>query len=121
MTYVSLRDGVANFDDIVGQGHVEDPEECGVDGAHFMPIFFRPAGNRQDLYCKGACARSTVKRPTPDPYGRSCVAIRDGNAMDVIEIDAASNRGIEEIRDLREKVPYAPTRAAQVYIDEAIC
>ncbi|MDH5695672.1 MAG: DNA polymerase III subunit gamma/tau [Dehalococcoidia bacterium] len=50
-----------------------------------------------------------------------CQAITEGRALDVIEIDAASNRGIDEIRDLREKVNYAPNQARyKVYIvDEA--
>jgi DNA polymerase-3 subunit gamma/tau len=46
-----------------------------------------------------------------------CKAITEDRALDVIEIDAASNRGIDEIRDLREKVNYAPTQARRkVYI-----
>jgi DNA polymerase-3 subunit gamma/tau len=51
----------------------------------------------------------------------SCIAIREGRAMDLIEIDAASNRGIDAIRDLRERVNYAPTDLRRkVYIlDEA--
>ena len=51
----------------------------------------------------------------------SCVSIREGRAMDLVEIDAASNRGIDAIRDLRERVNYAPTDLARkVYIlDEA--
>jgi DNA polymerase-3 subunit gamma/tau len=50
-----------------------------------------------------------------------CQSITEGRALDVIEVDAASNRGIDEIRDLREKVNYAPNMARRkVYIiDEA--
>jgi len=57
----------------------------------------------------------------PDDACPSCVAIRDGRALDLVEIDAASNRGIDQIRDLREKVRYAPTDLRRkVYIlDEA--
>ena len=46
-----------------------------------------------------------------DPCDRceACVSIREGRAMDLIEIDAASNRGIDAIRDLRERIQYAPT------------
>jgi len=58
-----------------------------------------------------------------DPCDRceSCVAIRDGRFLDLIEIDAASNRGIDEMRDLREKVRFAPSMGQyKVYvIDEA--
>ncbi len=51
----------------------------------------------------------------------ACVAIRDGRALDLVEIDAASNRGIDAIRDLRERIHYAPTDLRRkVYIlDEA--
>jgi DNA polymerase-3 subunit gamma/tau len=51
----------------------------------------------------------------------SCVAIREGRTMDLVEIDAASNRGIDAIRDLRERINYAPTELRRkVYIlDEA--
>jgi DNA polymerase-3 subunit gamma/tau len=51
----------------------------------------------------------------------SCVAIREGRALDLVEIDAASNRGIDAIRELRERINYAPTDLRRkVYIlDEA--
>ncbi|HYN68723.1 MAG TPA: DNA polymerase III subunit gamma/tau, partial [Candidatus Eisenbacteria bacterium] len=51
----------------------------------------------------------------------SCVAIREGRTMDLVEIDAASNRGIDAIRELRERINYAPTELRRkVYIlDEA--
>ena len=53
-----------------------------------------------------------VEGPTPAPRGRcsSCLEIAQGNAPDVIEIDAASNRGINEMRELRENVRYRPSR-----------
>ncbi len=50
-----------------------------------------------------------------------CQAIAEGKAFDVIEVDAASNRGIDEIRDLREKVNYAPNQARfKVYIIDEV-
>jgi DNA polymerase-3 subunit gamma/tau len=50
-----------------------------------------------------------------------CRAITEGRALDVIEIDAASNRGIDEIRDLREKVNYSPNQARhKVYIVDEV-
>ena len=50
-----------------------------------------------------------------------CKAINEGSALDIIEIDAASNRGIDEIRDLREKVNYAPNLARyKVYIIDEV-
>jgi DNA polymerase-3 subunit gamma/tau len=63
------------------------------------------------------------ERPTPEPCGtcESCTEIRQGNAVDVIEIDAATNRGIDEIRELRDAARYAPARDRyKIYIlDEA--
>ncbi len=63
------------------------------------------------------------ERPTPEPCGtcESCTEVRQGTAVDVIEIDAATNRGIDEIRELREAARYAPARDRyKVYIlDEA--
>ncbi|TMI75990.1 MAG: DNA polymerase III subunit gamma/tau [Bacillati bacterium ANGP1] len=59
--------------------------------------------------------------PTPDNVCPNCEAISGGYSMDVIEIDAASNRGIEEIRELRDRIRLAPTEGRyKVYIiDEA--
>jgi DNA polymerase-3 subunit gamma/tau len=65
----------------------------------------------------------SAERPTAEPCGvcDSCVEIRQGNAVDVIEIDAATNRGIDEIRELRDAARYAPSRDRyKIYIlDEA--
>jgi DNA polymerase III subunit gamma/tau len=62
-------------------------------------------------------------RPVAEPCGvcESCTEIRAGNAVDVIEIDAATNRGIDEIRELREAARYRPARDRfKIYIlDEA--
>jgi DNA polymerase-3 subunit gamma/tau len=64
-----------------------------------------------------------AERPTHEPCGvcDSCTEIRQGNAVDVIEIDAATNRGIDEIRELRDAARYSPARDRyKVYIlDEA--
>ncbi len=63
------------------------------------------------------------RRPTPEPCGvcEACTEIRQGNAVDVIEIDAATNRGIDEIRELRDAARYSPARDRyKIYIlDEA--
>jgi len=70
--------------------------------------------------------RTTIgspERPTPEPCEvcDSCLEIRSGNAVDVIEIDAATNRGIDEIRELRDAARYRPSRDKyKIYIlDEA--
>src|ERR1700752_2212966 len=73
------------------------------------------------LNCRTAVG--AAERPTPEPCGvcESCTEIRQGNAVDVIEIDAATNRGIDEIRELREAARYSPARDRfKIYIlDEA--
>jgi len=65
----------------------------------------------------------TAERPTPEPCGVcvSCTEVRAGNSTDVIEIDAATNRGIDEIRELRDAARYRPSRDRyKIYIlDEA--
>jgi DNA polymerase-3 subunit gamma/tau len=57
---------------------------------------------RQSLNC--------ARGPTVTPAGCACLQIAAGNSVDVFEIDAASNRGIDEIRELRENVRYLPAR-----------
>ena len=73
------------------------------------------------LNCRTAIG--AAERPTPEPCGAcdSCIEIRQGNAVDVIEIDAATNRGIDEIRELRDAARYSPARDRyKIYIlDEA--
>jgi DNA polymerase-3 subunit gamma/tau len=59
----------------------------------------------------------------PEPCNQcpSCQAITLGSSLDVLEIDGASNRGIDEIRDLREKIRYAPTRSRyKIYIIDEV-
>jgi DNA polymerase III subunit gamma/tau len=73
------------------------------------------------LNCRNAIG--TTQRPTAEPCEvcESCTEIRAGNAVDVIEIDAATNRGIDEIRELRDAARYRPARDKyKIYIlDEA--
>ena len=73
------------------------------------------------LNCRGIDGKAD--RPTPEPCGvcDSCVEVRAGSSVDVIEIDAATNRGIDEIRELRDAARYRPARDRfKIYIlDEA--
>jgi len=60
---------------------------------------------------------------TPEPCGRcySCKEITDGNSVDVIEIDGASNTSVDDVRELRENVKYAPSRGrAKIYIIDEV-
>src|SRR6201987_5144896 len=71
----------------------------------------------------GTTGVGSAQRPTPEPCGvcDSCTEIRAGNSVDVIEIDAATNRGIDEMRELRDAARYRPARDRfKIYIlDEA--
>jgi DNA polymerase-3 subunit gamma/tau len=70
-----------------------------------------------------AKAINCKKGMTPDPCNKceNCISISDGSNVDVIEIDAASNRGIDEIRELREKVRYLPSSLRKkVYIIDEV-
>jgi DNA polymerase III subunit gamma/tau len=73
------------------------------------------------LNCRGIDGKA--EKPATEPCGQcdSCTEIRAGNSVDVIEIDAATNRGIDEIRELREAARYRPARDRfKIYIlDEA--
>ncbi len=73
------------------------------------------------LNCRGVDGKAD--KPTPEPCGvcESCVEVRAGSSVDVIEIDAATNRGIDEIRELRDAARYRPARDRfKIYIlDEA--
>ena len=73
------------------------------------------------LNCRNAIG--SAARPTAEPCEvcESCLEIRAGNSVDVIEIDAATNRGIDEIRELRDAARYRPSRDRyKIYIlDEA--
>jgi DNA polymerase-3 subunit gamma/tau len=68
-------------------------------------------------------AMNCKEGPTPSPCGvcESCVSITEGSSVDVIEIDGASNNSVDDIRDLRERVKYAPSGGKyKVYIIDEV-
>jgi len=114
------------FEEVVGQSHVTEILTKALDNQKISHayLFAGPKGSGKTscarIFAKGLnCETGITSKPCNEC--ESCKLINEGHSLDVIEIDAASNRGVDEIRELRERVKYRPAQSRyKVYIiDEA--
>ena len=120
------------FSDVIGQEHVTRTLQNAIEQQRIAHGYIF-SGHRgigkttiarilaMALNCRGKNGKADKPQPEPCGVCDSCTEIRAGNAVDVIEIDAATNRGIDEIRELRDAARYRPARDRyKIYIlDEA--
>ena len=128
MAYISLyrKWRPQSFKEVIGQEYVTRTLQNSLRSGNYAHafLFAGPRGTGKTSTARIlAKALNCEEGPTPSPCNRcaSCRAIIEGTSVDVVEIDAASNRGIDDIRELRERVLFSPAAARmKVYIlDEA--
>src|SRR4051812_6131997 len=125
-TVIARRYRPQSFEDLVGQEHVARALQQAITSGRVAHAYLftgaRGVGKTSTARIL-ARALNCVKGPTPTPCGECeiCQSIASGEDVDVLEIDAASNRGIDNIRDIRSNVQYRPSRARyKIYIIDEV-
>ncbi len=102
------------WDDVVGQQHVVQTLKNALAAGRIAHayLFSGPRGTGKTSMARilAKAANCSAEEVTARPCNKCarCLAVNEGNYLDLIEIDAASNTSVEDVRDLRERVPFAP-------------
>ena len=127
MNSLALKYRPKNFSELIGQLHAAKSLENAIEFKRVSHayLFFgsRGVGKTSTARIFSKCLNCSTNGISKEPCGtcENCVEISEGRNIDVIEMDAASNRGIEHIRDLRENVRFSPMKSKhKVYIIDEV-